>query len=365
VWEFRYYETDEQGGRTRRAITVGPVDRYPTESAARKAAGVQAILLRINAGQPAADGSVDFAAVIARYEQEEMPERYSTRAGYRSYIDNYIRRRWSSTPLNGIKAMAVEDWLRNLELAPKTKSHIRSLMHTIFDCAARWELTEKNPIKLVRVRGSTKRLQTPRVLTPEQFQLLLATVREPYRLMVLLAGCLGLRVSEIVALKWPDFDFVRYSLLVQRSIVHGRVGDVKTEYSRDIVPLDPALAEILINYKKSSFATPEEWLFANPVTGRPYHQEEIQKRHIAKAGRTLGFGDNIGWHTFRHSYRSWLDDTGAPLTVQKELMRHASVQTTMNVYGKAMAESKRRAHSEVVDRILGGSEVVQNAAPRA
>lgn len=46
--------------------------------------------------------------------------------------------------------MAVEDWLRGLELAPKTKSHIRSLMHTIFQCAERWELTDKNPIKLVR-----------------------------------------------------------------------------------------------------------------------------------------------------------------------------------------------------------------------
>ena len=52
------------------------------------------------------------------------------------------------------------------------------------------------------------------------------------------------------------------------------------------------------------------------------------------------------------SYRSWLDDTGAPTTVQKELMRHASIQTTMNVYGKAMTDSKRQAHSKVVELIL-------------
>ena len=62
------------------------------------------------------------------------------------------------------------------------------------------------------------------------------------------------------------------------------------------------------------------------------HQEGRPKR--------TGLGDGIGWHTFRHSYRSWLDDTGAPLTVQKELMRHASIQTTMNVYGKAMSSTK-------------------------
>jgi integrase len=42
------------------------------------------------------------------------------------------------------------------------------------------------------------------------------------------------------------------------------------------------------------------------------------------------------------------------MTVQKELMRHASIQTTMNVYGKAMTDSKRQAHSKVVELVLKG-----------
>ncbi len=46
------------------------------------------------------------------------------------------------------------------------------------------------------------------------------------------------------------------------------------------------------------------------------------------------------------------DGTGEPTTVQQELMRHASIQTTMNVYGKAMTDSKRQAHSKVVELIL-------------
>jgi integrase len=51
-----------------------------------------------------------------------------------------------------------------------------------------------------------------------------------------------------------------------------------------------------------------------------------------------------------------MDDTGAPMSVQKELMRHASIQTTMNIYGKAMSHSKRNAHSKVVERILRARE---------
>jgi integrase len=82
-----------------------------------------------------------------------------------------------------------------------------------------------------------------------------------------------------------------------------------------------AVVEALMLHKERSFSIPEGWLFANPVTKKPYHQEAIQKKHIRKAGVASGIGGNIGWHTFRHSYRSWLDETGAPLTVQKELMR--------------------------------------------
>ncbi len=259
-----------------------------------------------------------------------------------------------------VKTLAVEDWLKGLSLAPKTKSHIRSLMHTILQCARRWELVEKNPIELVRVRGGSKRLRTPRVLTPEEFCTLPPLLQEPYRTQVWIAGCLGLRASEIMPLKWADLDFDDRSLLVQHSMVHGRGSDVKTECSRDRVPLDPALADILFAHRQHYHHTEEDWLFANPQTNRPYHQDTIQQNHIRTAGKDAGLGDGIGWHTFRHSYRSWLDDTGAPTTVQRELMRHASIQTTMNVYGKAMTDSKRKAHSKVVELILKSRKTIES-----
>jgi integrase len=74
----------------------------------------------------------------------------------------------------------------------------------------------------------------------------------------------------------------------------------------------------------------------------------IHEERSAVAGK---YG-RIGWHTFRHTYRSWLDETGAPMKVQQELMRHASIQTTMNVYGQAMSSSKREANSKVVEMVL-------------
>ena len=84
-------------------------------------------------------------------------------------MDKYIRPRWAETPIAGVRAMAVEDWLKRLKLAPKTRGHIRALMSTIFKCAQRWELVENNPMQLVRVRNVSKRLERPSVLTAEEF----------------------------------------------------------------------------------------------------------------------------------------------------------------------------------------------------
>jgi integrase len=70
------------------------------------------------------------------------------------------------------------------------------------------------------------------------------------------------------------------------------------------------------------------------------------------ASRVVSSGQSIGWHTFRHTYRSWLDDTRAPMGVQQKLMRHAQISTTMNVYGSAYMEGKREAHTKVVKMVL-------------
>ena len=355
VWEFRYYETDSQGKRKRQSVILGDRNLYVTETQARKA--TQALLLRLNEESPRAEvGVASFGALLDRYVEKELSERYSTRKSHLSNIRVHIRPRWGEYPVDKMKPMAMEQWLRDLPLAPKSKTHVRGIMHLVFKCAERWGIIElgKNPVSLVRVKNASKRLKRPRVLDVAEFFELLKHLDDPCRTMVLVAQCLGLRVSEILGLQWDDFNFEDRSVLVQRSVVGGRVDDVKTEYSKDDVPLDARLAEALLHWRSASiFPRDTDWVFANPVTGRPYHQESLRKRQLQRAAKLAGLGEDIGWHTFRHTYRSWLDETGAPMKVQQELMRHASIQTTMNVYGRAMTETKRRANSQVVGLVFG------------
>jgi integrase len=81
------------------------------------------------------------------------------------------------------------------------------------------------------------------------------------------------------------------------------------------------------------------------------HTLEHAHNHLSPAAVKAGLGP-IGWHTLRHTYRAWLGDNGEPLTVQKEFMRHASIQTTLNTYGGGMIYSMREAHRRVVKQAI-------------
>jgi integrase len=354
VFVFRWRERKPGGGLTKRTELIGPVSELKTETNAWRA--VEHRKLDINS-EDSRGKTTTVNTVVNRYLEEELSElRHSTADAYRSYIVNHIRPRWGNHPIAGLKPLAVEQWLKGLSLAPKTKGHLQNLLRVLFNCAMRWELVQVggNPMKLVRVRGGSKRSKEPKVLTIAQFQRLVEELDDPYRTMVILDLATGLRCSELFALKWCDVIWDDLTLLVRRGIVDTVVSDVKTFYSQAGMPLDPALAEVLLNWQRTTpFNKPEDWVFASPFKGgtMPWQPWRAQQRHIGPAAERCGIG-RIGWHTFRHTFRSLLDETGAPIKVQQELMRHADIRTTMNIYGKAMEKSKREAHSKVVRLVL-------------
>jgi site-specific recombinase XerD len=62
-----------------------------------------------------------------------------------------------------------------------------------------------------------------------------------------------------------------------------------------------------------------------------------------------GITKKVGWHTFRHTYSTLLSECGNDVKVVQELMRHAKLSTTMEIYTHARMEKKREAQSKVVD----------------
>ncbi len=90
---------------------------------------------------------------------------------------------------------------------------------------------------------------------------------------------------------------------------------------------------------------------------QPANRNALRFWFTSEAALRAEISGQIGWHTFRHSYRAWLDETNAPLGVQQKLMRHANISTTMNVYGGAFMEAKRKANTSVVQRVFPQKQV--------
>jgi integrase len=347
TWEFRFYETALDGCRRRRARIIGTVAQYRTRAAALRA--IESFRLGLNLEHRFAR-PVTVRALVDRYVEQELPQRrYGTQQGNLSTLKCWILPRWEDYLLEEVRPFAVEKWLRSLRLAPKSKVNLRGLMHVIYQCARRWELTDTNPIDLVRQEGGRRRI--PRVLSSQQIHLVLDRLAEPFRTMVLVAACLGLRVSEIIGLQWGDFDRDSLTVMVQRGVVHGRVGDTKTEASRRPLPCHPYLFSRLDELRKRSpYTGPQDWVFAND-SGRPRWQESILDGHLKPAAARAGIG-KIGWHTFRHTYSTMLRAAGVDIKVQQELLRHATIQSTLNVYTQAISEQKRTANTQLVEMVL-------------
>jgi integrase len=171
--------------------------------------------------------------------------------------------------------------------------------------------------------------------------------------MALMCTCFGLRISECLALRWADVNWLDGFLRIERGIVEQNVDDVKSDESRKSLAIAPELLARLKVWKRTTdFSLDGDWIFASPLKiGRlPYSYTGFW-RELDRASKAAGLG-HFGTHTFRHSYRMWIDAIGTPVGVQQRLMRHSDIRTTMNIYGDAGAEDMREVNGKIVQLAL-------------
>src|SRR5207244_197886 len=136
-----------------------------------------------------------------------------------TYLQSWVKPKWGACLLEQVRTVSVEQWLRDLPLAPKSKVNVRNMLHVLYECAIRWELITDNPISRVR-QGGARRAE-PEILSVLEFHALLAELKPgPFRVMVILAGCLGLSRSELTGLRWSDFDWDGQTLTISRGMVN-------------------------------------------------------------------------------------------------------------------------------------------------
>ena len=142
TWNFFWWEDGK-----RRSKVIG---KFPTKTAAWNAAQS----LRDTTKRQPKVGVPTVAVLVEHYRAEKMPQRASTRRGYETWLNNHLVPKWGDCRLTELQARPVEMWLDSLTLAPKSKVHIRGLLHVLWDYAM-WRgdiATARNPMELVRVR---------------------------------------------------------------------------------------------------------------------------------------------------------------------------------------------------------------------
>jgi hypothetical protein len=126
VWQFRYYETCPDGQRRRRSKIIGMLSQYPTPTDMLLI--LERFRLRLNL-QNRLDLPVTLDALADDYVEKEVPLlRYGTQQAHLSSLRRWIRPRWGGCLVCEIKPIEVEQWLRSLPLAEKSKVNLRSLL---------------------------------------------------------------------------------------------------------------------------------------------------------------------------------------------------------------------------------------------
>jgi integrase len=345
TWNFLWCENGH-----RRSKVIGTLRELPTKASAWRAA--EPFRKPLASAEMGSSGPLTTVRMLVeQYRAEKMPRRQMTRQGYNTWLNHHILPKWGDSMIQGLQARPVDLWLQSLDLAPKSKTHIRGLIRALWDFAM-WRgdvPTQRNPMELVRVKGATKRLRKPRSLSVEEFRKLMEQLEEPFRTIAVVCVCLGLRISECLALKWSDVNWLNSTLCVERGIVHQVVDEVKTPESQRTMHIDAQILEVLKTWKQQTqFSAPTDWMFASPQQiGRLPLSYPGVWRALRRASEKAKI-DAISSHTFRHTHRTWLDAVGTPVGIQQRLMRHTDIRTTMNVYGTADTAEMQLAHGKIV-----------------
>jgi integrase len=195
-------------------------------------------------------------------------------------------------------------------------------------------------------------------LTAEEFKALLAELHGPYYVMAFLAAVTGLRVSELIALKWGDVDVAAGEINLTRAIVCQKgqhVGPLKTEASQKPVPMDAGLSALLLDWRgRCPYNQDKDFVFASQEMdgSQPLWPSSAMSKHIRPAAKRAGILKHVRWHVFRHSFATLLKGNGEDVKTVQESLRHADSKITLDTYTQGLMPVKRAAQKKVFDAIV-------------
>ncbi len=348
VWVARWREDmlrpDGTLGRTLRSEVLGPVSEIPAKREAHKL--LETRLRPINQDRHRPQATITLALFVGeQFEPGVLPTlKFATQQIYSLLLRKHLLPRFGSQRLCDISRAEIQRFLLEklrLGLAWETTNHLRHLLSKVLGTAVDWKYLSENPVRGVKMPERT--LKRPhRFLSAEEVRRLLAATDEPARTIILLAVLTGLRIGEILALRWARVNFESGTLRVEETYYKGTFGTPKTRASRREVPLPPVVVKALLMHESRSLDRSAGALVFATTKGTPLAADNLRKRELRPACKRAGLRA-IDWHTLRHTHGTLLHAQGTPLKVAQAQLGHSHMATTLEVYTHASSTAQREA----------------------
>jgi integrase len=331
----------------------------------------------------------DFKTVWMRdYAEGEGEIRQSTLENYRGYFKNHLIPAFGDRLLDSLttkdiqgfkarllasgKKVIVEGEIITEGLSPQTAKHVIRLLRQMLDHACDWGYLRSNPAAKVKNPKIPRREQD--AYSPEEVRRFLEKLPENWYAFFICSVVGGLRVGEVIAMKWQNVDWERGQYFVKESWSRpqgGRPGHFstpKTEASIAPVDLTPSCLEALRAHRKlqseeklkTGGQYPDHDLVFATAKGMPLSDGNLTRR-IFSPTLTEANLRRIRLHDLRHTCASLLiAQNESPKYIQKQ-MRHSSIQVTFDTYGHLFPDTNREASKRLDSTIFGKQQNAETA----
>lgn len=357
VWVGRWREDVlVEGGRVvrvRKSLALGSVADLPTRREAQ--ARLDEILRPVNQGTSKPESSVTFETFVdEQWKVLVLPTfKASTQHGYKTVLSVHVLPEWRSWRLRDIERLAVQQWIADKFRRQTGWQSVRNawvLLSSILQTAVEYGYLPTNPARGVKFPQKGLKAK-PAIIAGERLAVLLAQLGEPHRTMVELIAATGLRIGELLALRWSAIDLETGTLAVRESVFEGMFQAPKTARAVRTIPLGSYAIGTLAQHRRAAKRSqPSDLVFGNGK-GEPMRESKLLTRVLQPAAQAAGLG-RVTWHQFRHIHSSLLNDLRVPVKIAQEQLGHASISTTLGIYTHVVDASHRQAVEDVEARLF-------------
>ena len=237
--------------------------------------------------------------------------------------------------LNSVNSKIVDQFITSTFSRTQRGSHLYyRTLKAAFNKAIGWGYIQINPLTKVKFPKVAKSF--PAFISEDEFFIILTNCQQQFlREIFTVAFYTGLRISEILNMKWHWINFFQNQITVKCS------EDFITKNKKErIIPMSEKVKNILYNRFNFASHNPNEVVF--------YQKKGIKllpnfvSKQFKNSVRMSNLSEKIHFHTLRHSFASLLVQKGVSLYVIKELLGHEDLSTTQ-IYSHLQKQNLRDA----------------------